>query len=41
MAQWGGRLSSFEDLEVIHAEAGLSVTRLCELLGMPRATWYR
>jgi transposase InsO family protein len=26
---------------VIRTDAGLSVTRLCELLGMPRATWYR
>ena len=41
MAQRGGGLPSFEDLEVIRADAGLSVTRLCELLGMARATWYR
>jgi putative transposase len=41
VAQRGGRLPSFEDLEVIRAEAGLSVARFCALLGMPRATWYR
>jgi transposase InsO family protein len=26
---------------VIRVDAGLSVTRMCELLGMPRASWYR
>jgi putative transposase len=26
---------------VIRTDAGVSVTRLCQLLGMPRATWYR
>jgi len=26
---------------VIRAGAGLSVTRMCQLLGMPRASWYR
>jgi putative transposase len=41
VAQRGGRLPSFEDLEVIRADAGLSVTRMCQLLGMPRAAWYR
>ena len=29
----GGGLPSFEDLEVIRAEAGLSVARFCALLG--------
>ena len=41
MAQRGGGLPGLEDLEVIRAQAGLSVVRFCELLGMPRATWYR
>ena len=41
MAQRGGGLPGFEDLEVIRAGAGLSVVRFCELLGMPRASWYR
>ncbi len=41
MAQRGGGLPGFEDLEVIRAEAGLSVVRFCDLLGMPRASWYR
>jgi hypothetical protein len=41
VAQRGGGLPGFEDLEVIRAEAGLSVARFCELLGMPRASWYR
>jgi putative transposase len=41
VAQRGGRLPSFEDLEVIRADAGLSVTCMCQLLGMPRASWYR
>jgi putative transposase len=41
VAQRGGGLPGFEDLEVIRAEAGLSVVRFCELLGMPRASWYR
>jgi putative transposase len=41
VAQRGGGLPSFEELEVIRVEAGLSVSRLCALLGMPRATWYR
>jgi hypothetical protein len=37
----GGRLPGFEDLEVIRADAELSVTRMCQLLGMPMACWYR
>src|SRR5512133_1554691 len=37
----GGGLPGFQDLEVIRAEAGLSVVRFCDLLGMPRATWSR
>jgi putative transposase len=41
VAQRGGGLPGFEDLEVIRAEAGLSVVGFCALLGMPRATWYR
>jgi putative transposase len=41
VAQRGGGLPSFEDLEVIRAQAGLSVVGFCDLLGMPRATWYR
>jgi putative transposase len=41
VAQRGGGLPGFEDLEVIRAEAGLSVVRVCALLGMPRASWYR
>src|SRR5829696_3906820 len=41
VAQRGGGLPDFEDLEVIRAQAGLSVVRFCELLGMPRVTWYR
>jgi transposase InsO family protein len=41
VAQRGGGLPGFEDLEVIRVQAGLSVVRFCDLLGMPRATWYR
>lgn len=41
MAQRGGGLPGLEELEVIRAGAGLSVTRRCQLLGMPRASWYR
>ena len=33
MAQRGGGLPGFQDLEVMRAEAGLSVVRFCELLG--------
>jgi hypothetical protein len=36
-----GELLGFEDLEVIRAQAGLSVVGFCDLLGMPRASWYR
>lgn len=32
---------SLEELEVIRVEHGLSVTRFCELVGLPRASYYR
>ena len=41
MAQRGGGLPGLEDLEVVGAQAGLSVVGFCDLLGIPRATWYR
>jgi putative transposase len=40
MAQRGGSLPGFADLEVIRIDAGLSVDRFCFRLGIPRSTWY-
>jgi len=36
-----GRRVRHEELEVMRVEAGLSVSRFCELVAIPRATWYR
>ena len=41
MAEKGGDLPGFADLELIRVEAALSVARFCGLLGIPRASWYR
>ncbi len=41
MAEKGGALPGFADLELIRAEAAIAVTRFCSLLGIPRASWYR
>lgn len=41
MAQRGGSLPGFADLEAERVNAGLTVTRFCELTGIPRPTWYR
>jgi putative transposase len=41
VAEKGGDLPGFADLELIRTEAGIAVTRFCSLLGIPRATWYR
>ncbi len=41
MAEKGGDLPGFADLELIRTEAAIAVTRFCALLGIPRATWYR
>ena len=41
MAEKGGDLPGFAELELIRTEAPIAVTRFCALLGIPRATWYR
>jgi putative transposase len=41
VAEKGGDLPGFADLELIRTEAAIAVTRFCSLLGIPRATWYR
>jgi transposase InsO family protein len=41
VAEKGGDLPGFADLELIRTEAAIAVTRFCILLGIPRATWYR
>jgi putative transposase len=41
VAEKGGDLPGFADLELIRTEAAIAVTRFCTLLGIPRATWYR
>lgn len=41
MAEKGGDLPCFADLDLIRSEAALPVARFCALLGIPRATWYR
>lgn len=41
MAEKGGDLPGFADLELIRTEASIAVTRFCALLGIPRASWYR
>lgn len=41
MAEKGGALPGFADLELIRTEAAIAVTRFCSILGIPRATWYR
>lgn len=40
MAQKGGALPAYEDLELIRAEGGVPVRRFLERLGIPRSTWY-
>ena len=37
----GGPLGFFEDLEVIRAELGMSISRFCERFDMPERTWRR
>jgi hypothetical protein len=34
----GGRAGPFEDLEVIHVEAGMPTARFCRLIGVPERT---
>jgi len=41
VAEKGGDLPGFADLELIRTEAALPVARFCALLGIPRASWYR
>jgi len=41
VAEKGGDLPGFADLELIRTEASIAVTRFCALLGIPRASWYR
>jgi len=41
VAEKGGDLPGFADLELIRVEAALSVAGFCVLLGIPRASWYR
>jgi transposase InsO family protein len=40
MAEKGGSLPSFEELELIRAEGGVPVRRFCARLGIPASTWY-
>lgn len=40
MAQKGGSLPTFEELELIRTEGGVSVRRFIERLGIPVSTWY-
>jgi transposase InsO family protein len=40
MAQKGGSLPGYEDLEEIRIEGGMSVERFLKRLGIPRSTWY-
>ena len=40
MAQRGGALPAFEDLEAIRLEAGTPVRRFVGRLGIPSSTWY-
>ena len=35
-ASWG-----FDELDALREEARVTVTRFCEITGIPRATWYR
>jgi hypothetical protein len=32
---------SFDELDILRKEAAMTVTRFCEITGIPRATWYR
>jgi transposase InsO family protein len=40
VAQKGGALPAYADLELIRAEGGVPVRRFLERLGIPRSTWY-
>ena len=41
MAERGGALPGFNELEAARVSTGLTTTRFCELLGIPRPTWHR
>lgn len=41
MAQRGGSLPGFAELEAERVTAGLTVSRFCAVTGIPRPTWYR
>jgi putative transposase len=40
VAKNGGALPSYEELEQLRSEGGVSVRRFLERLGIPRSTWY-
>lgn len=41
MAERGGALPGFDELEAARVAAGMTVVGFCEQLGIPRPTWYR
>jgi transposase InsO family protein len=41
VAQRGGALPGFDELEAARVEANMTVVAFCQQLGIPRPTWYR